>query len=103
MHVDEKWFTLIKNNIKTVEGRKHSEKWSVLKKGSLLKIFSDNDYIIRKIKDIRIYSSLEEFIINEGLRNILPGVKTLEEGVDIYLQYFTKEDIKKYGMMAIEL
>lgn len=102
MHVDKEWFELIKNGSKTVEGRKNEGRWSLLKKGHLLKIYNDDEYIIKEIKNIRVHNSLKEYIINEGLENTLPGVKSLKEGIDVYLRYYTKEDIFRYGIIAIE-
>jgi len=39
----------------------------------------------------------------EGIENVLPGVKNIEEGVQIYRQFYSEEREKKYGVVAIEV
>lgn len=115
MHVSEPWFSYIRSGDKKVEGKKVSEKWSSLKIGDTIKMWNtDNDYFLVEIVDIRYYLPtyskenegiylLKKYLINEGLNAVLPSIKTVEEGVKVYLQYSTVEEISKYGMMAIEV
>jgi WD40 repeat protein len=42
-------------------------------------------------------------IESEGLERVLPGVSSLKEGVDVYRQFYTEEDEKVYGVVAITI
>ena len=55
----------------------------------------------RKIIKIVNYKSFREYLTQEGLKRTLPSIKTLDEGVNIYYQYYTKENEDKYGILAI--
>jgi ASC-1-like (ASCH) protein len=39
--------------------------------------------------------------MKEGLKRTLPNIKTLNEGVNIYYQYYSKEQEKEFGILAI--
>lgn len=39
----------------------------------------------------------------EGLENVLPGVKSIEEGIQVYRRFYDEEKEKKYGVVAIEI
>jgi|LakMenEpi03Aug12_release.lakeMendotaPanAssembly.Ray.scaffolds.fasta_scaffold11541_8 ASC-1-like (ASCH) protein len=104
MHVSEPWFSFIESGLKKIEGKKMSPRWKTIKTGDLIKFFLKEDkffYVI--VKDIRLYPDIESYLVIEGLRNTLPGIKTVEEGIRIYLQYFDIEEVQKFGIMAIEI
>ena len=125
IEISEPYFSFIKNGTKKVEGRKISPKWKNLKIGNKMLITcntfkTNNNKIVEsfqpkipffvKIKNIRYYhpscgiqDPLTEYLIKEGLDKVLPGIKTLSDGRNIYLQWSTLEEINKYGMMAIEI
>ena len=103
-HLSEPWFTLGKLGLKTVEGR--------LKRGNMLDIkqgdtitFYNNDILRReynvKVTKITVYSNFKEYLDQEGLSNCLPGIDTIEDGLSVYYKYFSKNDEKKYGVVAI--
>lgn len=47
--------------------------------------------------------ALEKYLKGETLERALPGVKTIEEGMEKYLQWSTMEEIEKYGMLGIQV
>lgn len=98
LNVQEPYFSLIKNGLKIVEGRLGKNKYFDLKMGD--KVLFNND-LERKVEKIVKYSSFREMLIFEGLKNVLPNVKSLEEGEKIYYQFYSKEDEQKYGVVAI--
>lgn len=102
--VNEPWFTYIMNGQKTVEGRLRKGKFIDIKRGDIIAIVSsENTRIARKIKRVTKYTSFNNMIILEGIDYILPGVNTLEEGLTIYRQFYTKEMEEQFGVIAIEL
>ena len=98
LNVQEPYFSLIKNGQKTVEGRLAKDKYFVFNSGDKV-VF--NDSLEVEIQALVKYKSFREMLIFEGLKNVLPGVQTLEEGENIYYQFYTKEDEQKYGVVAI--
>ena len=55
------------------------------------------------IKYIKKYKTYHEYLINETLRRCLPGIDTIEEGLNVCYKYYTKEDETKYGINAIRV
>ena len=37
------------------------------------------------------------------LKNVLPGVKTIADGLNIYSQYYSNTYVLKYGVLAIKV
>lgn len=104
-HVSMPWYGYIKCGRKTVEGR--------LNKGDFAN-FNTNDIVIwfntelkqefrTKIIYKKVYSSFREMITKEGLSNVLPEIKTIDDGVKIYYQYYTPDDERIYGVAAIKV
>lgn len=105
-NVSEPWFTLIKINVKTCEGRLNKGDFSAMKTGDVI-VFENDNFGFRStrkiIKKVNIYLGFKEYLETEGLDKCLPGVDTIEEGVAIYHKYYSKEDEKKYSVAAILL
>ena len=53
-----------------------------------------------KIIDIKKYSNFYEFLLNENLKEILPDVKNIEEGIEIYNSYYPNNN--NYSVIAIK-
>ena len=49
------------------------------------------------------YPSFENYLENEGLRNTLPSIEDPNDGLKIYQTYYSEEDEKIYGVIALEL
>ena len=84
IQVDDPWFTHLVEGRKTVEGRRALPKGSDLSPGKKIRFKCSHREAIFEIKRVTLYNSLEQYLISEGLRNTLPGVETLEEGLKIY-------------------
>jgi len=101
INVSEPWFSFIKNKKKRIEGRLNKGTFSQLKKGDIIKFRNKDDSFIAKIRKIVKYKTFEEYLMKEGLKRTLPTVKTINEGVNIYYQYYSKDQEKEYGILAI--
>jgi ASC-1-like (ASCH) protein len=97
------WFDLIKNNKKTVEGRLNKGMFLNLKKGDNITFTNENEKLNVKISDIRKYKSFMDMIETEGIDKVLPTIKTVEEGANIYNKYYLKTEQDKFGVLAIEI
>jgi ASC-1-like (ASCH) protein len=104
--IQKRWMDAILSGEKTVEGKKGSPRWTDLKKGDKITFFVDdtpncNLECTCDIIGIRHYPSLTSYLETEGLRSTLPGIQTLDEGVELYREYWTPHEILLYGVLAI--
>ena len=106
LHLSEPWFTLISLGLKTVEGRKNKGLFKELKIGDVIEWYND-DFMPRTIKTIvtgkNTYKTFREYLETEGLQNCLPAMPSIEHGLSVYFKYYTEEDEKQYGVVAIQL
>ena len=106
-HLSEPWFSLIKIEAKTCEGRLNTGDFYEMKKGDTI-IFTNDDFKFSRsfrceITSVHNYSSFEEYLHVETLEKCLPGMDTIDEGVDLYYNYYKKEDENKYKIKALHL
>lgn len=102
----EPWFSLIRDGIKTVEGRINNTKYNKLKKGDTIKLekYEDsNEYVVLSVESIQAYKTFEEMIKSESLEKILPGIKDINEGVEVYRQFYKPEVELEKGVLAIRI
>jgi ASC-1-like (ASCH) protein len=106
-NVSEPWFTLIKLGLKTVEGRLNKGDFANFKPDDIV-IFTNSDFgkerrVQTQIKAINKYATFGEYLVAEKMSKCLPGIDDLTDGIAVYRKYFTEEDEKKYGILAIQL
>jgi len=105
-HLSEPWFTLISLGLKTIEGRKNKGRFKKMQVGDMIE-WKNEDFLPRSIYTIikrkTVYVSFMEYLQKEGLQKCLPGMPTLEHGLSVYYKYFTEEEEKEFGVIAIEL
>ncbi|XP_037496503.1 uncharacterized protein LOC105628461 isoform X1 [Jatropha curcas] len=100
LHVQEPFFSQIKNGLKTVEGRCAGGKYSRIEPGAMVLL---NKSIVLEVEDVRRYASFLEMLEAESPSKVLPGVKTIEEGVKLYRNFYTEEREMPNGVLAISL
>jgi len=103
MHCQDPWFSLIRAGKKPVEGRKASPSHTKITVGDTIEFFCGQERFLCLVEGINRYKSLEEYLQCETLERALPGVRTIEEGIRIYLQWSTKEQINKHGFLGIQV
>lgn len=105
-NLSEPWFSLITLGLKTIEGRKNKGRFKEMQIRDIIK-WTNNDFVSRSIitKIIRKqeYNTFREYLESETLEKCLPAINNIEDGLSVYYKYFTKEDEKEYGVIAIEL
>jgi ASC-1-like (ASCH) protein len=109
----EPWFSLILLGLKTVEGRRNKGKFKEMKVGDIIQWNNFNfkpRSVLTKVTGKTEYSTFKEYLEKEGLDKCLPGMEKLgseklgiEHGLSIYYKYFTKEDEKEFGVVAIRM
>lgn len=104
----EPWFSLILLGLKTVEGRRNKGKFKEMKVGDIIQWNNFNfkpRSILTRITGKAEYPTFREYLEKEGLDKCLPGMEKfgIEDGLSIYYKYFTKEDEKEFGVVAIRI
>lgn len=101
-----KYFILMKNGSKTIEGRLNKEKFKNMKVGDIINVTCEEikesfDIVIVKRNEYKDFSEMSE---NEDIDKLLPGCKTKEEMV---LEYHGIPDYKKmakdFGTVAFHI
>ncbi|XP_034685596.1 uncharacterized protein LOC117914382 isoform X3 [Vitis riparia] len=88
LHVQEPFFSQLKDGLKIIEGRCAVGDYNRIGSGALI-LF--NKCLVLEV----------QLLESEGLAEVLPGVKTIEEGVQIYRKFYTKEKERSNGVLAI--
>lgn len=105
-HLSEPWFSLIALGLKTVEGRKNKGIFKDMAIGDVIE-WHNEDFkprsIITRVSRKTLYNTFREYLETEGLQRCLPGMPSVEHGLSVYFKYFTKEQEREFGVMAIEL
>ena len=103
----KKYLEQIKTGQKTVEGRVNTNKYRNIQSNDTIIFFekdSPTTKAVCKIIKINHYKNFKDMLINEGIENMLPGIKSLDEAINIYNNLpGYKEKVKEYGAIAIQL
>ncbi|MHB1952765.1 MAG: ASCH domain-containing protein [Sulfobacillus sp.] len=101
-HLSEPWFDLVCRGEKSVEGRLDRGDFGLMQPGDSV-IWYNGDYsCATKIVSIRRYRSFIDFLKGERLSDVLPGIKTKEQGLEIYRRFYGCEDTI-HGVVALEV
>lgn len=101
LQCDEPWFSHLRSGRKPVEGRKNSPRYQSFKSGDIIEFHNDHASFRASVTEIRRYDSLESYLHDVGVDQALPGVNSLEEGLQVYLQWSTSAEIQQYGFLGI--
>ncbi|XP_027340430.1 uncharacterized protein LOC113853920 isoform X2 [Abrus precatorius] len=98
LHVQEPFFKQLNDGLKTIEGRCASGKYSRIESGSLI-LF--NKSVVFEVQGVRWYPTFNDMLEAENLEKVLPGVQSVEEGVQVYRRFYTEEKEHENGVLAI--
>jgi ASC-1-like (ASCH) protein len=101
------WFEHVKNGSKIYEGRCNWKQASQYKVGDFLNVkhhtdSSKQEYIV-KIVNIYKFDTFKTALSELTLSEVLPGIQTIEEGVNIYLRYYKLTTQLENGILMLEL
>lgn len=103
-HLSEPWFSLIATGLKTVEGRINKGKFAALSVGDII-TFNNDDFKHReisiKVNRITKYKDFKSYLQTETLTHTVPGQPTIEHGLEVYYKYYTVEQEREFGIIAI--
>lgn len=100
VNVQEPYFTHIKNGTKKVEGRLNKSKFAQMKIGDEILL---NEEIRLEITNKTIYKTFRDMITFEGVKNVIPDAKSVDEAESVYYKFYSKEDEANFGVVAIEV
>ncbi|XP_040384623.1 uncharacterized protein LOC102706508 isoform X2 [Oryza brachyantha] len=100
LHVQEPYFTQLRAGAKKVEGRLAAGNYNRIAKGSLL-LF--NKCLLLNVQAVRKYGSFSEMLQSEMISEVLPGISSIEQGVEVYRKFYTEEKENLYGVLAISV
>ena len=96
---------LLSKAFKVFEGRLNKGSITKLKVGEIITIKCKNKSVKKMIKSIYHFKNFKDMLTYKefSLKNTLPYINTLEDGVKLYDTYYTKDKIEKYGAVSIKL
>lgn len=100
LHVRQPFFSHLKDGLKTVEGRCAVGDYTRMSPGALI-LF--NKCLVLQVQDVCKYASFSEMLEAESIEKVLPGVKAIEEGVQIYRNFYPEEKERLSGVLAIRV
>ncbi|RYH04948.1 ASCH domain-containing protein [archaeon] len=103
VHTSHPWYGYIRTGLKTIEGRLNRGEFARIKPGDWLEFFNDEDHFVKVVIACDIYVSFEEYLTDKGLTDTLPGITSLQDGINVYYQYYTVEDERNFGVLALTL
>ena len=105
MTLNNDCFTLIKNGTKTIEMRLYDEKRKTVLKGDCITFINNGNCKNHlKVKVLEIYKYKNFNDLYEQFNKIKLGYSYDDyAAADDMEQYYSKEDIKRYGVVGIEI
>lgn len=97
LHVQEPFFTQLKDGLKTIEGRCATSKYTRIESGNRILL---NKSLVFEVQGVRRYPSFFDMLETESLGEVLPGIESVEEGVKIYRRFYTEEMEQTNGVLA---
>jgi len=110
MGLGDPWFEYVKSNRKIYEGRRWWEPTQKIKRGDIILFKRQIDGVKieegafkKKVKRVVVYDTFETALKITPLEDVLPGVKSIKDGVQIYLKYVSLKTQLSDGVCMIEL
>lgn len=98
--VQEPYKTFILNGQKTIEWRLNKWIFSKINIWNILCFESWENFIVIWKKE---YKTFSEMIKKEWIEKVIPDAKSIEEATNVYYKFYTKEQEKKFWVVAIEI
>jgi ASC-1-like (ASCH) protein len=103
MRLNSPWFEQVRDGRKRYEGRRNTGKFTVGQSLSITNVQDPSQTLTAQIIAIHAYPSFEAALRELGLADVLPGVETLEAGIQIYQKYVSLATQQRDGVVMLEL
>lgn len=89
MSLNENMFDLVKSGKKTIEGRIYDNKRSIIKIGDFINFKKNNsdETVMVQVLKITKHGDFEKSLRSGKLKNMLPGFRTVKEGIEYYYKF----------------
>jgi ASC-1-like (ASCH) protein len=101
INVQEPYLGYIKDGTKTIEGRLNKGKFKEIEVDDILEISGLTKKFTVTAK--RNYKTFLEMVTAEGFEKIIPDKLNPADAANVYYKFFTKEQEKEFGVVAIEI
>jgi len=97
----EPYASFVKDGLKTVEGRLNRGKFAELKIGDIMEMNDERTPF--KVISKNIYPTFRTMLEAEGISNVLPDRYTMDGGLEVYYEFYSKDEEKEFGVVAIHI
>lgn len=101
INVQEPYHSFILSGKKTVEGRLNKGIFASINIGDIIEM--EPEKIQFTVVEKNVYSDFKSMIEKEGIGNVIPDKQTIEEAVSVYYKFYTEEQEKEFGVVAIKI
>ena len=106
--LQEPWFEYVKNGEKIYEGRRWTAKVAAIQPGDRIVFICwfcrlCGETVEKVVDEVFRFGTFEDALRTLPLEQVLPGVATVEDGVQIYLKYASIETQRVAGVAMIKL
>ena len=95
--------TYIINGTKKVEGRLFKNTFKNICVGDTITFFNKNKSVDVIVTKLNTFDNFGSMLITNGIKNVTPFVKSFKEAKLIYSSIYKKEDVNKFGVLAIHI
>ena len=100
IHIKSKNFEKILNG-KTVEGRLYRGIFKIIKKDMIITFKSEDKYLDVIVNNINIYNDLDEYLNNQDLNKIGPGLSK-DDIKDSFINCYSLKNLNNNKIISIE-
>lgn len=92
-HIDDRYFKYIYEGVKTIEGREISDFWNIDILGKAITFHNGKEEFDCVITRCNVYigickeGAIRTMLNHEGVKNMLPDIDNIDDGVNIYMKF----------------
>lgn len=105
INVQEPYFSEL-GNLKTFEGRLNTGKFAQMQPGDFLCAYDPTNKaksICLIVMSVVVYPSFASLLRDKIPHNVLPGITSVQDGVNVYRKFYTAEQEATHGVVAIQV
>lgn len=100
-HVAAPWLARLMDGSKKFEGRVFRGDFAAMKVGEYVEFYDEEAHAVFKILSLDRYDDFADMLENKGIAAVLPGCRSIVDGVKVYAQYYADEEVREHGVVAI--
>jgi len=100
INIQEPYYSYVLSGKKNVEGRLNKGKFKEIQTGDFLLINNEHKF---EVIEKNIYKSFREMIEKEKIENVIPDKDNIEDAVNVYYKFYTKNQEEEFGVVAIKI